>query len=135
MNWKVDDSIDPPFLVELTDDSSEHDRQIVELTEAVIDRICDEIWVGETLSEDDIREMILAGMIYGWQFAQQTGGVEQMIATRKASAKRRTRATARHAEFRAAWESALAAGRDVSIAQLAKEMGIPRATAYRAVKD
>jgi hypothetical protein len=133
MNWKVDDSIEPPFLVELTDESSDDDRLAVEMTETVIDRICDTIWVGDSLTEDDVREMILLGMVYGWQFAQQTGGAEQTIANRKAAAKRREKAHARHAEFRTAWESALAAGRDVSIAQLAEEMGIPRATAYRAV--
>jgi hypothetical protein len=134
MNWKFDDSVEPPFLVELTDESTEDDRLVVEMTETVIDRIVDASWPdGETITEDTIREMILWGMVYGWQFAQQTGGAEQTIANRKAAAKRREKANARHAEFRTAWESALAAGREVSIAQLAKEMGIPRATAYRAV--
>jgi hypothetical protein len=134
MNWKFDDSEMPPFVVELTDESTDAECMVDEMTEAAIDRIVDESWPeGETLTEETIREMILWGMVYGWQFAQQTGGAEQTIANRMAAAKRREKANARHEEFRTAWESALAAGREVSIAQLAKEMGIPRATAYRAV--
>lgn len=132
MTWKFDDSVDPPFLIELTENSSDHDHEIVEVTEAVIDHILDSC-PGDQITEDQIREMILAGMVYGWQFAQQTGAVDQKVAHRKATAKRQSKATKRHDQFRAAWEAAIAAGREVSIAELARELGVPRATAYRAV--
>jgi hypothetical protein len=133
MNWTNSDPTDPPFLVEVTDDSPEEYRLIAELTETVIDGIVASCPNRDAPSAYEIRQMILGGMIYGWQFAKQTGGVERMLAGQEAASKRRNKADARHAEFRKAWESAVAAGRDVSIAQLAKEMGIPRATAYRAV--
>jgi hypothetical protein len=133
MNWANSDPADPPFLVEVTDDSPEEYRVVAELTETAIDAILASCPDRDNPSAYQIRQMILAGMVYGWKFAQQTGGVERMLAGQQAASKRRGQADARHAEFRKAWESAVAAGRDVSIAQLAKEMGIPRATAYRAV--
>jgi hypothetical protein len=133
MTWAFDDSVEPPFLVELTDESSENDHQIVEMTEAVIEHIAESTPTAAQPTAEEIRQMILAGMVYGWQFAQQTVSADQTIANRKATAKRRKVANERHKHFRAAWESAITAGRDVSIAELARELGVPRATAYRAV--
>jgi hypothetical protein len=133
MTWTFDDSEEPPFLVELTDDSPEEAHQAVQFTEAVIDKIVASCTADEPATAEEIRQMILAGMVYGWQFAQQTGAIDQRIASRKATSKRRSKANERHEQFRAAWEAALAAGRDVSIAELARELGVPRATAYRAV--
>jgi hypothetical protein len=97
MNWKFDDSEMPPFVVELTDESTDAECMVDEMTEAAIDRIVDKSWPeGETLTEETIREMILWGMVYGWQFAQQTGGAEQTIANRMAAAKRREKKWAFH---------------------------------------
>lgn len=133
MSWMHDESELPPFLAELTDDSPEEAHISVEITEGVIDKIVASCTMGEPATAEQIREMILAGMVYGWQFAQQTGAVDQKLANRKAAAKRQSQAAERHDQFRAAWEAAIAAGRDVSIAELARELGVPRATAYRAV--
>lgn len=133
MIWTFDDSVEPPFLIELTDDSPEEAYQAVQITEAVIANIVASCTTNQPSTAEEIREMILAGMVYGWQFAQQTGGIDQRIASRKATSKRRKKANERHDQFRAAWEAALVAGRDVSIADLARELGVPRATAYRAI--
>lgn len=132
MSWAFDDSVTPPFLIELTEASSDYDHEIVELTEIVVDRILDS-YPGEQITDDQIREMIRSGMMYGWQFAQQTGAVEHTMANKKAAVTRKKKANARHEKFRTAWEAALAAGREISIAELAREMGFSRASAYRAV--
>jgi hypothetical protein len=134
MTWNnEDEATTPPFLLEFGDDAPPEAHQITELTELVVEKILRSYRRGDELTDDQARDMILAGMTYGWQFAQHTGAVEQTIASHRSAAKRRDAAAAKHHEFRAAWEAAIKAGRDVSISTLARELGVSRATAYRAV--
>lgn len=134
MTWHDNEQLVPPFLADVDRGAPPGARDVADLTDLVVGRILNAYAGRGPITKAAARQMIRAGMLYGWQFANQTGSIDQEQATQKAAASRRKQASARYEQFRAAWEAALAAGRDVSIAELARELGIPRATAYRAVK-
>lgn len=133
MNWTHDDAAEPPFLAEPGDDSPPESQRIAELTDLVVEKILEVHRNGGRITPLQARDMIRSGMWYGWQLARKEASVDQTLNNRRAVAKRRDAANAKHKEFRAAWKAAVAAGREVSVEQLARELGMSRATAYRAI--
>ena len=75
-----------------------------------------------------------AAMDYGWNEAISYGPTATKPAQRKAIQVRRDQTARRYATVRAAFKRASAAGNDVNIEQIARECGVSRATAYRALR-
>lgn len=133
MTWSNDGAEDPPFLADSGDEAPHQEQAISRITDIVVEKILEAHQRGDRITLLQARDMIRAGMWYGWQLARKEASLDQTVNARRAVAKRKGDAQANHDKFRAAWKAAIEAGREVSVAQLAGELGMSRATGYRAI--
>lgn len=82
---------------------------------------------------DAVVSLLYDAMQYGYEIGIINAPRSPFRAGHKAIKARRTKATGRHAEIRAAFDAAARAGKEPSIAGIAKRFRVSTATVYRAL--
>lgn len=128
-------AIDPPWV----DESDPYNEEAVAHLHDAMDRDIRSVarfLVGMTREQLQGVMMIYAkGACYGWDAAMHNGPMAQRHAAYGAISARRHAAAEKKAKIRAAWDAAAQTTGEVDIEALAKELGVSRATVYRAMKD